>query len=105
MEDGERAVWILAHFDACLDVMGPRLGGGKLQPSGAEDDSVVARHDALLLDAQGLGKKGRIDRLEGGLCEGCGPCEAGIVPWQVDLSDEAIGGLGLRDVGEREFLD
>src|SRR5689334_818994 len=67
MEYGEPGVWILAHFDARLDVMSSRLARGQLEAAVAEDDGVVAGHHPFLLDAQDLGEDRRVDCHEGHL--------------------------------------
>src|SRR5438105_7816752 len=41
MEGRERAARILTHLDSGLDVIGPRLAGGQLQPAAAIGHRVV----------------------------------------------------------------
>ncbi len=60
MEHGERAIGVLADFDAGLDVVGSGAAFGQLQVAAVVRDGVVAGHDALLLDAQDLGEACRI---------------------------------------------
>jgi len=64
VKDGGGAVRI--RLDADLDVVGARMACGQLPPAAAIGDGVVAGHHPLLLDAQGLGEKGRIGSHECG---------------------------------------
>ena len=104
MEDGKGAVWIVVDTDLGPDEVRAQRTWRQLQRQAAIAHGVVITHDTLLLDAQDVGDGARMvdDELRSRQLRLDG--EAGVVARQVDLADEAVGGLLCVDPGQAELL-
>ena len=105
MEDGVGAVGVDVDLDPRLDEMRPHRALRDLQLQGPVGDAIVVANLPLLFDAQDLveidARNGREGRALAGRIDG----EAGVVVGQIDVADESVGRLDLRDPREPEFLD
>ena len=99
LEDGKGAVGILVPPDGRPDQVRPQRGRRDLQVAAVPADAVVVADPALFLDAQDVAPErlGHLDEDRRRLLGGLG--EAAVVLGQIDLADEAVGGLDGGDPG------
>ena len=85
--------------------MGTHRALRDLQLQGPVGDAIVVADLPLLFDAQDLVEIDARDRREGRALAGRLNRKARVVGWRIDVADESVGRLDLRDPGEPEFLD
>ena len=105
VEEGVGAVGIDVDLDPRLDEVGPHRAFGDLQFQRSVGHAIVVADLPLLFDAQDLVEIDARDRREGRALAGRLNSKARVVGWQIDVADESVGRLDLRDPGEPEFLD
>jgi hypothetical protein len=105
VKDGVGTVGIDVDLDPRPDEMGTHRALRDLQLQGPVGDAIVVANLPLLFDAQDLVEIDAWDRREGRALAGRLNRKARVVGWQIDVADESVGRLDLRDPREPEFLD
>ncbi len=103
MEDGEGAVGVFVDPDPCLDVVAAMAVGRDRQHQAFVAHGIVVGDGALLLHAEDV-VEGTGEGHEGGALGFRRHREAGVVAWQVELLEEAVGLGHVGDAGEPELL-
>jgi hypothetical protein len=105
VKDGVGTVGIDVDLDPRPDEMGTHRALRDLHLQGPVGDAIVVANLPLLFDAQDLVEIDAWDRREGRALAGRLNRKARVVGWQIDVADESVGRLDLRDPREPEFLD
>ena len=105
VEEGVGAVGIDMDLDPRLDEMRAHRAFRDLQLERPVGDAIVVADLPLVFDAQDLVEIDARDRREGRALAGRLNRKARVVGWPIDVADESVGRLDLRDPGEPEFLD
>jgi hypothetical protein len=97
IEHGERAVGVLVHLDAGLDVVGPHRAFRELEAAPLIGHGVIAGDDALLFNAQDVSEACRLANGHEGALLGDlrQPGELRVVQRQVNFADIAVGFLDM----------